>query len=96
MDAMDEGRRVAEVGCVVDFVFEEDACYFVGDETRGLDGRGGDKVEVGVESAGLDGEHEVACLMVNSVTGILEIALCVVPRFSMLMSPMTLPHILIA
>ena len=96
MDSVDEMGFGTEVGCVVDFVFEEDACDFVGRETRGLNGRGGDEVEVGVESAGLDGEHEVACLMVNSITDILEIALCVVPRFSMLMSPVTLPHILIA
>lgn len=57
---VDEGRGVAEEGGVVDFVLEEDAGEVVGGVARGLDGGGGEEVDVGVEGAGLEGEHEVA------------------------------------
>jgi hypothetical protein len=62
VDAVDEFRGGAEVSRVVDFVLEEDACYFVGREAGRVDGIGVLEVEVRVEGAGLDCQHEVSCL----------------------------------
>jgi hypothetical protein len=61
VNAMDERECVAEVGCVVDLVLEEDAGDFVGHKARRLDGGAGEEVEVVVKGASLNCEHQVAC-----------------------------------
>lgn len=58
MDTVDEVRCVAEVGCVVDFVFEEYTCDPVGNERGWVVGIGRGEKEVGRDGAGLEGEHE--------------------------------------
>ena len=60
MDAMDEVRSVAKVGGVVDFVLENDTRDFVGEEAQRLRRVGSGEVEVGIEGARLDSEHEIS------------------------------------
>jgi hypothetical protein len=61
----DDDGVIAEPGCVVDFVFEEDAGQFVGEVAGGLDDGVAEEVEVGVEGTGLESEHQIACAFVS-------------------------------
>lgn len=61
MYATDERGLRAEVGCAVDFIFEENACDFIPDEARRVICICGLQVEVVGKGAGLEGEGEIAC-----------------------------------
>lgn len=98
MDTVDEYGGVTKVGCVVDLVLEENAGDLVGNEAWCLDGRGAGEVEVSVEGASLNSEHEITLRAVSLISphgDFSKVSICA-PRFSILASPITLPHILIA
>lgn len=58
VNTMNKVGRITEVGCIVDFVFEEYTCHLVGEEGGRVVGIGRREEEVRGEGAGLDGEHE--------------------------------------